>query len=132
MTETVEVARDFTALLAAGKLQSATNRYWAQDIAMVCPAKNRTGLPIVVAGFDHAQRKLAAWLRTRMLADITIDGPFVTGTSFALFLDLDIVRNATGQHEAFSEIAVYTVLEGKISEERHFHGTWSLAAAFHV
>nr|WP_123906277.1 SnoaL-like domain-containing protein [Sphingorhabdus sp. YGSMI21] len=49
-----------------------------------------------------------------------MDSPFITGNRFALFIDMLIRRRATGECAPFSEIAIYTVRDSKIVEERYF------------
>lgn len=116
-----ELATDFTAMLAAGRKRAAADKYWSLDIAIVKPADRKDGPPVTVAGFPAAQQKLAQWLDHNTIEDVLIDGPFVTGDRFALFIDMEIVRGDTGMREPFSEIAMYTVSDGKIVEERHFY-----------
>jgi len=131
-----ELATDFTAMLAAGHKQAAADKYWSPDIAIVEPADRQDGSPdiaivepadrqdgspVTAIGFPAAQQKLAQWLGHNTIEDVLIDGPFVTGDRFALFIDMEIVRGDTGRREPFSEIAMYTVRNGKIVEERHFY-----------
>jgi hypothetical protein len=55
------------------------------------------------------------------MEDISIDGPFVTGNQFALFIDMQIVDLAIGKRRNFSEIATFIMLDNKIIEERFFY-----------
>ena len=48
-----------------------------------------------------------------------MDGPFITGNHFALFIDMLIVH--AGRRTPHSQIAVFAVRDGKIIEERFFH-----------
>jgi hypothetical protein len=116
-----ELATDFTAMLAAGRKRAAADKYWSPDISIVEPADRQDGSPVTAIGFPAAQQKLAQWLGHNTIEDVLIDGPFVTGDRFALFIDMEIVRGDTGTREPFSEIAMYTVRDGKIVEERHFY-----------
>lgn len=121
MQSLAEIADEFTALMAAGQPQAAAEKYWAHNIATIEPANFRDGNPAIVSGSAAALKKLAGWLKDHAVEDVMIDGPFITGEYFALFIDMEIIRRATGRREPFSEIAVYTVRGGKIIEERHFH-----------
>ena len=117
-----EIADEFTALMAAGDPQTAGQKYWAQDISILEPVSPTGGDLNSVTGFAAAQIRLENWLRGKAMNDVLIDGPFITGESFALFIDMELIDHATGARAPFSEIAIYTVRNGKISEERHFHG----------
>lgn len=109
MASIEDVARDFTALLRAGQFEEAGQRFWASDISIFEP-QHHAALPVARARFGSSR-----------IEDIGIDGPFVTGDQFALFLDLMLVDPASGNRRAFSEIALYTVRGGQIAEERHFY-----------
>lgn len=122
MQSLVEIADDFTALVAAGKPQDAAEKYWAQNVTSIEPANLPNGNPAVVTGFAAALKELVRWMKDNTMEDILVDGPFITGEHFALFIDMEIIRRATGKREPFSEIAIYTVRGDKITEERHFHG----------
>lgn len=115
MASITDVAREFTALLRAGQFGAAGNRYWAADITSIEPERRAT-----VSGIKAALAKCEARFGAAKIDEIGIDGPFVTGDQFALFLDLVLVDAASGGYKAFSEIAVYTVHSGQIVEERHF------------
>jgi hypothetical protein len=111
-----DVAREFTAMLRAGQFEAAGNRYWAADVISVEPTGRAT-----VSGIDAARLKCHARFGTAKVDEIGIDGPFVTGDQFALFLDLVIVDPAGGGRKPLTEIALYTVRGGQIAEERYFY-----------
>ncbi len=115
MASIEDIARDFTAMLRAGQFEAAGNRYWALDVTSVEPAARGT-----VSGIDAARIRCNARFGAANIHEIGIDGPFVTGDQFALFLDLVIVDAASGGRQPFTEIAVYTIRSGQIAEERHF------------
>ncbi len=116
MASIEDIARDFTAMLRAGQFEAAGNLYWAADVASVEP----TG-PGVVSGIDAARARCNARFGAAKIDEIGIDGPFVTGDQFALFLDLVIVDAVSGGRQLFTEIALYTVRNAKITEERYFY-----------
>jgi len=117
-----EIADEFATLIAAGDPHAAALKYWAQDISILEPATARETRSQTVTGFTAAQMRLENWLRGKLMEDVLVDGPFITGENFALFIDMDLIDQATGDRASFSEIAIYTVRNGKITEERHFHG----------
>lgn len=121
MKNLAEIAADFTALVAAGQPQIAADKYWADDVAISEPSGPSTRATCTVQGVAAARESLARWMSDNAVENVAVDGPFITGNDFALFIDFEIIRRATGKREPFSEIAVYTVRDGKISKERHFH-----------
>ena len=116
-----EVASGFTALLRAGQFVAAGDRYWASDVISIEPADLPGGIRATVSGADAARSKCEARFGTARLDEIAIDGPFVTGNQFALFLDLVTVDPVSGARQPFTEIALYTVRGGQIAEERYFY-----------
>ena len=121
MRTILEVARDFTALLRAGQFAAAGDRYWAADVTSTEPADLPGGIRATVSGVEAVRSKCAARFGTALIDEIGIDGPFVTGDQFALFLDLVTVDPANGARQPISEIALYTVRGGQIAEERYFY-----------
>ncbi len=121
MTTLQDVARDFSAMILAGRFEEAAEKYWADDVTIMEPANLPDGTPAVVRGLRSARARLTQWLAHSAMDDLSIDGPFVTGDQFALFIDTEIMLRETGARRSFSEIAVYTVRNGKIIEERYFY-----------
>lgn len=110
-----DIARDFTAMLRAGQFEAAGDRYWAADVKSIEPAGKS------VTGIDAARIKCNARFGAAKIDEICIDGPFVTGNQFALFLDVMIAGPRSGADQPFTEIAVFTVRDGSIIEERFFY-----------
>lgn len=53
------------------------------------------------------------------IEDLSLDGPFVTGDCFSLFADMLVVH--AGRCTPHGRIAVFSVRNGRIIEERFFH-----------
>lgn len=121
MQSLAEIANDYAALMAAGKTLAAAQKYWASDIIALEPAKSESDRPAIAMGKPAALARLTRWLEAHAMRELLIDGPFITGDQFALFIDMEITRRAAGKHEPFSEIATYTVRDGLIVEERFFY-----------
>lgn len=116
-----DVARDFTFMLRQGQYVAARERFWAADVRSIEPHDLPDGIAAEVTGIEAARAKTARWLGSRHIHDLCIDGPFVTGNQFALFLDMMIAGPANGAGQPFTEIAIFTVRNGQISEERYFY-----------
>jgi hypothetical protein len=116
-----EIAREFTAMLRDGRFEAAGDRFWAADVTSIEPAGAPAGIAPVASGIAAARSKYCARFGAARIEDLGIDGPFITGDQFALFLDMVIVEPASGRRQPFTEIALYTVRGGQIAEERHFY-----------
>ncbi len=121
MASIEEIAREFTAMLRAGRFEAAGDRYWAPDVTSIEPADLPSGIRATALGIDAARNKCRARIGGARIDEIGIDGPFVTGNQFALFLDMVVVDPASGARQPFTEIALYTVRGGRIAEERYFY-----------
>ena len=121
MSDLNDLAQDFLSLIQSGQAVEAAEKYWAVDIVIIEPEGTTEHASATVTGFDAARDKLTCWLGHSAMEELSIDGPFITGNCFALFIDMLIKRRATGLCEPFSEIAVYTVRDDKIVEERYFY-----------
>jgi ketosteroid isomerase-like protein len=116
---TAEVARDFTALWRAGEFRAAGEKYWAEDVVSIEPRAPADGAEAESRGIRAVRDKNLRWFSTRGIEDLVVDGPFVTGDRFAVFVDMRIAH--AGRHMFHSEIAVFAVRDGKIVEELHFY-----------
>lgn len=116
-----DVARDFTSMLRLGQFEAAGEKYWSDDVTSVEPVDLPGGTPAVVSGIKALRDKSNSWFGASRIDDLCIDGPFVTGNQFALFMDMVIVNRATGASQTFDEIALYTVRDGRITNERYFY-----------
>lgn len=121
MASIEEIAREFTAMLRLGQFEAAGAKYWADDVTSAEPVDLPGGIPAFVSGFEATLGKNKARFSASRIDDLSIDGPFITGDQFALFLDMMIVSRASGERRPFTEIALFTVRNGQIAEERHFY-----------
>lgn len=121
MASITDVARGFTAMLRKGQFVAARERFWAADVRSIEPHDLPDGIAAEVSGIEAARAKTVRWFRSRHVHDLSIDGPFVTGNQFALFLDMMIAGQPNGAGEPFAKIAIFTVRDGQISEERYFY-----------
>lgn len=119
MPTTAEVAAGFTALWRAGEFRAAGEKYWADDVVSIEPRALPDGTHAECRGIDAVRRKNLRWCSTHGIEDLSLDGPFVTGDRFALFADMLIAH--AGQRKPHSEIAVFSVRDGRIVEERFFY-----------
>ena len=122
MPSLAEIANDYAAMMAAGDALAAAQKYWADDIVCFEPDQSPSDEPALAVGKTAALARLISWLEGNSMSEVLVDGPFITGNQFALFLDMEITRRADRTRKLFSEIATYTVRDGQIVEERFFYG----------
>ena len=117
MSDTAEIAAAFTEMLEEGKFAEAGEIYWADDVVAVEPS----GENAIARGKDALRAKMAWWHEHHEVHDFEIEGPYVNGDQFALVMEIEVTIKATGMRMEMEEIALYTVREGKIVEERFLY-----------
>ena len=115
---TQEVADDFTAMCKAGQMDEAGHKYWAENVRsienMEGPSRIAEGIPALIAKGEW-------WYGAHDVHSVETHGPYVNGDQFAVRFVMDITHKESGERIAMDEIAVYSVVNGKISEERFYY-----------
>jgi ketosteroid isomerase-like protein len=117
MSNTAEIAATFTELLEEGKFAEAAEAFWADDVVSVEPM----GENAVTRGKEAVRAKMAWWNANHEVHGFDIEGPYVNGDQFALVMEIEVTVKATGMRMEMEEIALYTVRDGKIVEERFLY-----------
>jgi ketosteroid isomerase-like protein len=112
-----QVAEEFTALCKAGKLEEAGERFWADDVVSLEPTP---GDMQRVEGKQGVRAKGEWWTRNNEVHGFTTEGPQVNGDQFVLSFGMDVTPTG-GERMQMDEIALYTVRDGRIVEERFFY-----------
>jgi ketosteroid isomerase-like protein len=76
----------------------------------------------VSRGKAAAAAKGEWWSGAHEIHETQVRGPFVHGDQFTVGFHMDITVKATGERHSMDEVALYTVKDGKIVEERFFYG----------
>jgi ketosteroid isomerase-like protein len=113
-----EIANDVVALAKAGNLDAIGEKYWAADVvsieAMESPMSHLTGKQAVIA-------KQEWWNGAHEVHSVETHGPYVNGDQFAVRWVMDVTAKESGNRMTMDEVAVFTVKDGKIVEERFFY-----------
>jgi len=112
-----QVAEEFTALCKAGKLDEAGERFWADNVVSLEPTP---GDMQRVEGKQGVRAKGEWWVQNNEVHGFTTEGPQVNGDQFVLSFGMDVTPTG-GERMQMDEIALYTVRDGKIVEERFFY-----------
>lgn len=111
---TEDIARAFAAAIRADDAP-AYQALWADDIVSLEP---HGGDGARVEGRAALLAKHAWWEAHATMHSFVTEGPFVFGDQFALHFTMDVTMQ--GERVQAREIALYTVRDGKIAEERFF------------
>jgi len=115
MTTTRDVADAFTALLREGKDHEAGERFWAPNVVSLEPME---GDMARLEGAEAIRQKHDWWTANFTVHAATYEGPFIHGDQFAIMIKADI-EGPEGR-APMTEVALYTVKAGKVTEERFF------------
>jgi hypothetical protein len=114
-----DVANQIVALLRAGKDEEVGRRYWSPSVRSIEAA----GKDPVAEGAEAVTHKGEWFVANNEVHGVKAEGPFVNGDQFAVHLTYDMTPKDTGQRKTLDEVALYTIADGKIVEERFFYGS---------
>ena len=122
--ETVEeVANGIASLCRQGRFLDAVERYYSPSI--VSREAVDFGLGREQRGIDAIRHKHAFWDEHNETHGVIVIGPYLgtgpTANQFALQFVFDITRKGTGLRGPLSEMALYTVAQGRIAHEEFFY-----------
>lgn len=119
-TSTTALANELVALCRAGRNLDAIAKLYSPKIVSVEPVGTEA-MPAELTGIDAIRQKNERWFDNYEVNSSEVNGPFVGGNQFALQYLFDTTFKATGQRSASTEMALYTVQDGKIVREQFFY-----------
>ena len=118
---TAAVAAELVALCRAGRNLDAIERLYARDVRSIEPVGSEE-MPAEVEGIDAVRAKNHAWFDNHEVHGAEVNGPFVgENNQFAVQYSYDITFKPTGQRTGGTEMALYTVEDGRIVQEQFFY-----------
>ncbi|MDQ2859786.1 MAG: nuclear transport factor 2 family protein [Pseudomonadota bacterium] len=115
---TQEIAADLVALCKQGRFEDSGEKHWADDVLSV----EFGGDNPESRGKAAARAKGEWFMNNHEIHGVEVEGPYVNGDQFVVRFKMDMTPNASGQRMSLDEVGVYTLKNGKIAEERFFHG----------
>ena len=113
---TRDIARDLVKLCQQGKFAEAGEKHWADNVLSV----EAMGDNPEIRGKDAVRKKGEGWESANTVHGFVVEGPYVNGERFVVRFKMDISEKASGKRQSFDEVGLYTVRNGKITEERFF------------
>ncbi|OQW61651.1 MAG: ketosteroid isomerase [Proteobacteria bacterium SG_bin9] len=115
---TADIAAKFTEALKGNRLAEAEN-FWSDDVVSIEAMDGPAGREARGRAAVHAKGEW--WFSNHDIHSFETIDPYVNGDQFALKFKIDVTPKATGQRMQMEEVGLYTVRDGKISEERFFY-----------
>jgi ketosteroid isomerase-like protein len=119
-SSTATVAQELVSFCRAGRNIEAINKLYSRDIVSVEPVGN-DAMPAKMTGIDAVRGKTEWWVANNEVHSAEVHGPFVGDDQFAVHFAYDVTSKPTGQRMKMSEMALYTVKDGKIVQEEFFY-----------
>ena len=117
MTDIHAIAADMVAMTKAGDFHIG-EKYWADDVVSIEAAASPMAR---VEGHEAVMGKSAWWYANHEVHSTTTKGPYVNGDQIAIHWTMDVTFKKSGQRMAMDEVALYTIKDSKIAEERFFY-----------
>ena len=117
---TAGVAEELVQLCRAGRNLDAIAKLYSPRIVSIEPIGNEA-MPAEISGIDAVRQKNEWWYDNYEVNSADVQGPFVGGDQFAVRYDFETTTKATGQRVRMTEMALYTVNDGKIVREQFYY-----------
>ncbi len=113
--ETTEVAKGLVEMCRQGQFAEAIEAYYGEHIVSV------EGNGEATAGLDAVRGKSQWFMENHEVHGAVVEGPFVAANEFAVRFTLDVTFKPSGERSTMSEVALYTVTDGKIVNEKFLY-----------
>jgi hypothetical protein len=117
---TVTVAQELVALCREGRNLEAVNKLYSPRIVSI-ESSGTPEMPAETSGIDAIRGKHEWWEHNNEVHSIKVNGPFMGEDQFAVQYTFDVTFKPTGQRSSMTEMALYTVKDGKIVREEFFY-----------
>ncbi len=112
-----EIAADMVAMTKAGNFHIG-EKYWADDVVSIEAMQSPMAR---LEGRQAVEGKSAWWYANHEVHGTETFGPYVNGDQIAIRWTMDITNKQDGQRMQMDEVALYTIKDGKIAEERFLY-----------
>ena len=115
-----EIANDLVRDCSKGDFAAVLDKHYSDDIVSIEPVAG-PGMPARQEGIAAIRAKNQCWVENHEMHDASVEGPFVSEDQFAVRFKFDVTFKPTGQRNQMTEMALYTVRDGKIVQEEFFY-----------
>jgi hypothetical protein len=124
MATTFEIGQKLVGLCKEGKNLEAIETLYSPDIVSIEAGTGSPTMPARMEGLPAILGKSKWWTENHTVHSGTANGPFPHGDRFVVFFSYDITPKTgpmANKRFTMSEAALYTVKDGKISQEEFFY-----------
>ena len=116
---TADVANDLVALCRVGKNLEAIEKYYDKDTVSLESAGSPEA-PAELRGIEAIKNKNRFWFENHEVHSAEANGPYIGKDQFAVQFNFDFTHKPSGRRMQMTEMALYTLKDGKIVHE-HFY-----------
>jgi len=123
MSDTLTVGKKLVELCQQNKNMEAIDTLFSPDIVSM-EAMGGPGMPAKITGIEAVKGKNESWLANHEIHSASIEGPWPNGDKFIVRFKYDVTAKAgpmAGKRMTMDEAALYTVKDGKITQEEFFY-----------
>jgi hypothetical protein len=117
---TATVAQELVALCRAGRNLEAIDKLYSPKILSIEPVGTEE-MPAEMSGIESVRRKNEWWYENNDVHSAEVAGPFMGDNQFAVQHTFEATYKPTGHRHRMTEMALYTVKDGKIIREQFFY-----------
>jgi len=117
---TAAVAQELVNLCRAGRNLEAISKLYSPKIVSI-ESVGSEEMPAEMTGIDAIRQKNEGWFQNNEVHKAEANGPFVGENQFAVQYTFDVTFKPASQRTEMSEMALYTVKDGKIVREQFFY-----------
>lgn len=114
----MELGQRLVADFNAGKMDAGAA--WSDKVVSI----EGLGVSMAWHGRKAMEAKGAQWMSEHAIHGARAEGPYVGATGFGVKFEMDVETKATGKREMMTELAFYTVKNGKIVQEEFCYAAW--------
>jgi SnoaL-like domain len=120
--QTTELAKELIELSNAHRGVEAVDRLYDEKVVSIEPQGN-DAMPARMEGIEAIRGKNTWWYDHHEVHESKATGPFCghREDQFAVIFDIDVTFKPTGQRSQMSEVALYTVRNGKVVQEEFLY-----------
>ena len=115
-----DVGNSLVSLCRQGQFMEVIDQYYSDNIVSVEPVGDEA-MPAEMSGIDAVRGKNQWWVENHEVHGVTLDGPSVGDGQFAVRFTMDVTPKMTGQRTTMIEMALYTVVDDKITKEEFYY-----------
>jgi hypothetical protein len=116
---TSTIAEELVELCRAGRNLDAIKKFYSPKIVSIESVGSET-MPAEMTGIEAIRGKNEWWFANNEVHSSTVRGPFLGDQQFVVQYEWDTTFKPTGERNVMTELALYTVKDGKIVHE-HFY-----------